>query len=214
MIAVLHPAGRTGITPAHAGKSNITSYCVIQPRDHPRPRGEKTRCVTRHPDGKGSPPPTRGKGCCHGCYTLSFRITPAHAGKSVSRLQRQALLRDHPRPRGEKTHIALLSLCVRGSPPPTRGKASMNLLGLWGWGITPAHAGKSPTAQFVHLPRRDHPRPRGEKHRKACGLTVKEGSPPPTRGKEGQRLAGRERGRITPAHAGKSIFALVSRTGL
>ena len=51
-------------------------------------------------------------------------------------------------------------------------------------GITPAHAGKSKLGDNCTLGSRDHPRPCGEKHRKACGLTVKEGSPPPMRGKD------------------------------
>ena len=52
---------RTGITPAHAGKSSGKSAPFYHLEDHPRPCGEKfdARKATRAV--KGSPPPMRGK---------------------------------------------------------------------------------------------------------------------------------------------------------
>ena len=74
-----------GITPAYAGKSSTHAMKLLNARDHPRLRGEKE--VHLHPETiqTGSPPLTRGKAlppfpplCCPG-------ITPAYAGKSISR---------------------------------------------------------------------------------------------------------------------------------
>ncbi len=54
---------REGITPAHAGKSNIQNIAVLIFKDHPRTCGEKL------------------VSCRYGDFC--DRITPAHAGKSI-----------------------------------------------------------------------------------------------------------------------------------
>ena len=74
------PLGR--ITPAHAGKSMERQRIRARYGDHPRPCGEKFHAVTHRPDGKGSPPPMRGKALFDGGEDLLYGITPAHAGKS------------------------------------------------------------------------------------------------------------------------------------
>ena len=76
---------KTGITPAHAGKSSSA------------PRLPRNKV--------GSPPRMRGKepagyGAFHGSG-----ITPAHAGKSYCRLSFPALRWDHPRACGEKKTV-------------------------------------------------------------------------------------------------------------
>ena len=71
-------------------------------------------------------------------------------------------------------------------------------------GITPAHAGKSHAVK-VHLHRdRDHPRPCGEKMPTSNNGIGNIGSPPPMRGKDGDKLPAVRLSGITPAHAGKS----------
>ena len=73
----------------------------------------------------------------------NYRITPAYAGKSLSKLKGSLKRGDHPRLCGEKVDSTFSLLIVRGSPPPMRGKV------LWyrdfcpAVGITPAYAGKS-----------------------------------------------------------------------
>ena len=71
---------------------------------------------------KGSPPHTRGKVSGVLKLILIPRITPAHAGKSLSVRRYSARLQDHPRTRGEKAENLKLELAA-----------------IW---ITPAHAGK------------------------------------------------------------------------
>ena len=59
----LHNPGGQGITPAHAGKSQLSES------------GFGTT--------QGSPPHTRGKGVVHSVVRSKVGITPAHAGKRV-----------------------------------------------------------------------------------------------------------------------------------
>ena len=81
---------------------------------------------------------------------LSYRITPAYAGKS--RLYRQAVsvLQDHPRLCGEKVPPAFSVSEMSGSPPPMRGKARLRAVLLTLTGITPAYAGKREQRKLLH----------------------------------------------------------------
>ena len=73
---------RTGITPAHAGKSPNVTWDTRPSEDHPRPCGEKNGIIGRVIYFKGSPPPMRGKELHHLVDLVVGGITPAHAGKS------------------------------------------------------------------------------------------------------------------------------------
>ena len=76
-------------------------------------------------------------------------ITPAHAGKSyIFRYKREAVW-DHPRTCGEKFRLISCGLLSIGSPPHMRGKAVAVSYVVHGFGITPAHAGKS-IFSFLH----------------------------------------------------------------
>ena len=131
------------ITPAHAGKSLKKSCTRARWEDHPRPCGEKIPDKRLDSVTPGSPPPMRGKGQCGALESSYVRITPAHAGKRLSRASCTYMRQDHPRPCGEKREGRHPLGVGLGSPPPMRGKGAIN-----GWedttiGITPAHAGKS-----------------------------------------------------------------------
>ena len=75
---------------------------------------------------------------------VTFRITPAYAGKSYCVIISYFGYRDHPRLCGEKISGFAVILIVLGSPPPMRGKGRGKTCQLWRLGITPAYAGKSP----------------------------------------------------------------------
>ena len=172
-------------------------------RDHPRPRGEKKdvqRIILRT---RGSPPPTRGKVVSYVRCAMLFRITPAHAGKSVYRPPRVALLSDHPRPRGEKQPPVVVLSEHSGSPPPMRGKVVLRLQQFKKLRITPAHAGKSVRPFHRRTSRQDHPRPCGEKAATGANIAMSGGSPPPMRGKAVSDGSRYPTDGITPAHAGK-----------
>ena len=132
----------TRITPAHAGKSSFALAISVLYRDHPRPCGEKTARGSGKRSTSGSPPPMRGKVVSYMWCAMSFRITPAHAGKSTLMPLLYHFARDHPRPCGEKLAVIVFASPVRGSPPPMRGKAICKIMRYTRVRITPAHAGK------------------------------------------------------------------------
>ena len=75
------PVPDTGITPAHAGKSNSQSLRELAGQDHPRTCGEKVVPEGGDATWTGSPPHMRGKAVNHVVVQSDFGITPAHAGK-------------------------------------------------------------------------------------------------------------------------------------
>ena len=94
---------RTGITPAHAGKSTSFQTVCRARWDHPRACGEKANLIATDWEKQGSPPRMRGK-VIHFCTNfVKNGITPAHAGKSELQHIGDAQTRDHPRACGEKT---------------------------------------------------------------------------------------------------------------
>ena len=74
-------------------------------------------------------------------------------------------------------------------------------LGDW---LIPAHAGKTITAVTTHGPRWAHPRSRGENDDRYIPLIKERGSSPLTRGKRHCLSPSEVRGRLIPAHAGKT----------
>ena len=130
-------------------------------------------------------------------------ITPAYAGKSTPDRLFLYHLGDHPRVCGEKNGICRAKVPHLGSPPRMRGKASQYATSRPAARITPAYAGKRPTAKGCSSGSRDYPRVCGEKslERFRSGLGL--GSPPRMRGKGGGLPRPRFGGGITPAYAGK-----------
>ena len=137
-----HEGPDARLIPAHAGKTRHEALEVLNPRAHPRSRGENLRLYGLGAMNEGSSPLTRGK--LHESFALGFghRLIPAHAGKtSVAALvmpSREA----HPRSRGENT-VDLHDLCPF----------------MW---LIPAHAGKTQSRGNGRMIRRAHPRSRGE----------------------------------------------------
>ena len=84
----------------------------------------------------------RGKVLTLQCTGFSFRITPAHAGKSQKISSHDYQNRDHPRTCGEKYITIFCIFSPPGSPPHMRGKGfcAISFYGITR--ITPAHAGK------------------------------------------------------------------------
>ena len=92
-----------------------------------------------------------------------------------------------------------------GSPPRMRGKLMSAASIPRRIRITPAHAGKTPTAKAVYDAIQDHPRACGEN---GPGDTIGSGvagSPPRMRGKQNVPCAVFITRGITPAHAGKTV---------
>ena len=112
---------------------------------------------------EGSPPPVRGKAGLFLSHCLPPWITPACAGKRTFGTRSDSRGWDHPRVCGEKYPGPLQWSDNKGSPPRMRGKAGRQL-GIGGLvGITPACAGKRPSAVWPAGWPGDHPRVCGEK---------------------------------------------------
>ena len=155
----------TGITPACAGKRDKAGLPFAPVRDHPRVCGEKTSASSLFNTAAGSPPRVRGKELrVETCFSHDG-ITPAYAGKRVSRSRAKTGEWDHPRVCGEKTPFSENSFTKSGSPPRMRGKAEPDCMGTLEGGITPAYAGKSRTYSNFCCCMQDHPRVCGEKDR-------------------------------------------------
>ena len=136
-----------------------------------------------------SPPRMRGK--VHPAHHAEQGdgITPAYAGKSFG-----ACIADAVPP---------------GSPPRVRGKVIADAPDPDEMRITPAYAGKS-FGSFCFLSfRQDHPRVCGEKQAAVALPQPVLGSPPRMRGKACLTLIIRLLLGITPAHAGKSLPAVL-----
>ena len=178
----LHSAA--GITPAWAGKSRSYSRETPQGWDHPRVGGEKRPVRDAHIKAEGSPPRGRGKDIDQGEVCLQVGITPAWAGKRISRSSRRRWWRDHPRVGGEKLFGTVSGESLTGSPPRGRGKARHRPGEVVDHGITPAWAGKSHEWRLGASTTRDHPRVGGEKPWPSLAEMTRLGSPPRGRGKD------------------------------
>ena len=132
-----------GITPADAGKTQHGRKRRRNHEDHPRGCGENSSSSTRCCNSIGSPPRMRGKRNDRFGSELTFRITPADAGKTFCRRLLRADIRDHPRGCGENFVSAAYAVRVPGSPPRMRGKHRNCRQYAYQHRITPADAGKT-----------------------------------------------------------------------
>ena len=172
---------------------------------HPRSRGENTACAIVGRPCVGSSPLTRGKHRPGFGLGLLGGLIPAHAGKTQGRRSVLVPLKAHPRSRGENQGPASTGYAPRGSSPLTRGKRTCCHVLRRGDGLIPAHAGKSVGSTCSTAHAGAHPRSRGENASHAPHVTTGTGSSPLTRGKHFRRSDRRDRRRLIPAHAGKTI---------
>ena len=175
---------RSRITPAHAGKTFLSSDLHFSQADHPRACGENRVSMSLRRTSIGSPPRMRGKQILIPKMTMDGRITPAHAGKTRAGFHHHLHSPDHPRACGENLICADCQISGCGSPPRMRGKR-----------------GKGVVRNCRNL---DHPRACGENITTILQSIYAIGSPPRMRGKPVQRMRLASAPRITPAHAGKT----------
>ena len=195
---------RTGLIPAHAGKTASSPPLAWRPAAHPRSRGENVvrENLCRNPSG--SSPLTRGKPVRVGHAYWWSGLIPAHAGKTSSLTDRQTPRPAHPRSRGENRAAAEQAVRAVGSSPLTRGKHG-NTMPLGALiGLIPAHAGKTLRQRRPRPRQRAHPRSRGENRWRACTQSGASGSSPLTRGKRFVDDVFDAQDRLIPAHAGKT----------
>ena len=129
----------------------------------------------------------RGKPVCTGRNFPPYWITPAGAGKTAKCKADSRPPKDHPRRCGENSSSKTACRLRAGSPPQVRGKLPRCNSDCW-------------TNQ-------DHPRRCGENAVIGFVFFAAAGSPPQVRGKLRSRDARTLPFRITPAGAGKTMFA-------
>ena len=139
---------------------------------------------------------------------FSFRITPAHAGKTTSLLPPFSASEDHPRLRGKDLGGFLGLAILQGSPPLTRERlwAGINRCNISR--ITPAYAGNTLHYHQDFFAHRDHPRLRGKDKLSDNYNFVELGSPLLTRERQNFFINSCHDLRITPAYAGKTLILL------
>ena len=192
------------LIPAHAGKTRLMIVGRIFLAAHPRSRGENSTTTTLRRTAAGSSPLTRGKPASRFWTVMSFRLIPAHAGKTRAASSMRLLRAAHPRSRGENLPDFGRFPFRTGSSPLTRGK-----LGVWGVAcrsvrLIPAHAGKTRIADANSPWSAAHPRSRGENFEMPVCRMPQAGSSPLTRGKLRRSFRFVGRSRLIPAHAGKT----------
>ena len=152
----------------------------------------------------GSPPRVRGKLELREILLGKAGITPAHAGKTSSPARKRAgrpdppprvrgklfpsgsnfsAARDHPRVCGENRKESMRMHAYEGSPPRMRGKPPPPFKTVFGYGITPACAGKTDLPVMPATCIWDHPRVCGENRQFLAIYFSSWGSPPRVRGK-------------------------------
>ena len=192
------------LIPAHAGKTLCRGWHCHGRGAHPRSRGENGEAEIPEWRLDGSSPLTRGKRVERGANLIHIRLIPAHAGKTPSTCPADRRSRAHPRSRGENDEDASGGVGEAGSSPLTRGKRRRLAQRIGDRGLIPAHAGKTMRTRPAGLGRRAHPRSRGENRLDVLRHDQFAGSSPLTRGKRAPRTGGSCRGRLIPAHAGKT----------
>ena len=134
---------RTGLIPAHAGKTQETANMLASSWAHPRSRGENIEHGTRVNPADGSSPLTRGKLPLQAVMSREGGLIPAHAGKTTMARLCSLSAGAHPRSRGENIWTLIGSRGAPGSSPLTRGKPCCGEAAQSAGGLIPAHAGKT-----------------------------------------------------------------------
>ena len=198
-------------TPAHAGNTSGSQGGGQANKVYPRPRGEYAAGCALGCSPGGLPPPTRGILAANSLRDIVARSTPAHAGNTSAIIAASASPTVYPRPRGEYEAYQIARRLICGLPPPTRGIHTFKRAEGVYKRSTPAHAGNTLPAICTGCRLWVYPRPRGEYlGLRALALSYL-GLPPPTRGIQRSSHCLTAPIRSTPAHAGNTPSARISR---
>ena len=139
-------------------------------------------------------------------------LIPAHAGKTPAHYCSQHQSRAHPRACGENRSGSHVLNADQGSSPRMRGKPWRNDGAESGWGLIPAHAGKTCRRAVPTVFHRAHPRACGENgDDERCNIFM-QGSSPRMRGKHATSSEARGAVGLIPAHAGKTVRQATRRS--
>ena len=141
---------RSGIIPAYAGSTTVSSSSGSESRDHPRVCGEhrcKPSCAWR---SLGSSPRMRGAPRSRERRAAFCGIIPAYAGSTSSTWRPTKPRRDHPRVCGEHRLFNRRYAVELGSSPRMRGAPQLRKGPLRVRGIIPAYAGSTMADYYPH----------------------------------------------------------------
>ncbi len=149
--------GRSGTTPAHAGKTPRITFSFPAHGDHPRACGEDVVVVQAGVWKTGPPPRMRGRRHNVRHHPMPRGTTPAHAGKTSVGLTCAPFGGDHP-PRMRGRLGGRPGGACRAGPPPTHagktpGVCSRRPLP----GTTPHACGEDDPIAPTAAPMGDHP---------------------------------------------------------
>ena len=204
---------RMRIIPAHAGQTTRTTSCPARYPDHPRACGANLGKIGSLFGSFGSSPRMRGKRRPRPCPRTPVRIIPAHAGQTNSVPAKRSSHADHPRACGANGQQFLTNLGTFGSSPRMRGKPRLERDDSRTRRIIPAHAGQTSRTPTPTPTVSDHPRACGANAAAGRIRTLRRGSSPRMRGKQGGRRKLEREIRIIPAHAGQTTGTTRFREG-
>ena len=137
-------------------------------------------------------------------FPWTDRITPAYAGKTLSRQPFPLDRQDHPRVCGKDLMAIMHIISLPWITPAYAGRLirKCNTIGVLG--ITPAYAGKTLFSADIAVPTEDHPRVCGKDKNGQRKTAFRPGSPPRMRERPSFILVYLVTDGITPAYAGKT----------
>lgn len=149
----------------------------------PLPVRGKGRGLDGHALGIRIPPARAGNACSDRLFLFLDRITPAYAGKRMSRLPTTTSKPDYPRIYGEKAPCPQTEACRCGAPPRMRGTVLFCVipvgmpphgspLPMQGKDLLRSPGGRKERITLAHAGKRAAPPPRcpgAEDHPRACG---------------------------------------------
>ena len=153
---------RTGLIPAHAGKTPRTRRTNSKTPAHPRACGENLARLTRRVAEGGSSPRVRGKPALLAGCGAAGRLIPACAGKTQRCRFQLRLPAAHPRVCGENSPYLCPKHRPMGSSPRVRGKLIGNAFERCPDRLIPACAGKTALSRAPMRAAPAHPRVCGE----------------------------------------------------
>ena len=201
------------IIPAHAGQTSGSRWGLDGNADHPRACGANAPVHVAARDPAGSSPRMRGKPVRSRRLRARRRIIPAHAGQTNSVPAKRSSHADHPRACGANGQQFLTNLGTFGSSPRMRGKPRLERDDSRTRRIIPAHAGQTSRTPTPTPTVSDHPRACGANAAAGRIRTLRRGSSPRMRGKQGGRRKLEREIRIIPAHAGQTTGTTRFREG-
>ena len=184
----------------HTLRNKRSCFCL----DHPRMRGEHTNFHYRGIHDRGSSPHARGAPRVLRRRSRRDRIIPACAGSTPGVKVYCTSFTDHPRMRGEHHRAAGYPSATAGSSPHARGAHVIPAPRVHIRGIIPACAGSTRIPRSARGPSADHPRMRGEHHRRSARGAGFRGSSPHARGAQHHRTSECQLSGIIPACAGST----------